>query len=187
MTETNITPFLFEGESLVRVTHVDGQPMFVAADVCRILGIQQATRAVENLDDDEKGVSSIHTPGGPQDVLVVTESGLYALIFRSRKPAAVRFRKWVTGEVLPSIRKTGSYGSEGGALKFEETQASRTFGRRTATEWVAACRVLDKYEQMFPGNPDVIRWAAQEICGMEMPPVHVLDRARQGNLFGGEG
>lgn len=144
MSEANITPFLFEGESLVRVTHVDGQPMFVAADVCRVLGIQQATRAVENLDEDEKGVSSIHTPGGPQDVLVVTESGLYALIFRSRKPAAVRFRKWVTSEVLPAIRSGGSYSipdtdapdrseTESGKLRFV-VETRLTWGEKAAQQ-----------------------------------------------------
>jgi Rha family phage regulatory protein len=63
----------------------------------------------------------------------------------------------------------------------------RSFGQRSANEWVAACRILEKYEQMFPGNPDVIRWAAEEICGMEMPPKHILDRNRQGSFFGVEG
>lgn len=109
-----VTPFLFEGENLLRVFDREGAPWFVAVDVCRTLGIQQATRAVEPLDDDEKGVSSIHTPGGFQEVLVISEGGLYTLILRSRdatKPGTIahRFRKWVTGEVLPSIRKTGSY------------------------------------------------------------------------------
>lgn len=114
MSAQQIVPFLFEGECLVRVVERDDLPWFVAADVCRAIGIQQATRAVEPLDDDEKGVSSIHTPGGPQDLLIVSEGGLYTLILRSRdatKPGTVahRFRKWVTGEVLPTIRKTGRY------------------------------------------------------------------------------
>lgn len=107
---TEPTPFLFEGEHLVRVVKTgDSEPWFVAADICRVLDIKQPTRAVENLDEDEKGVSITHTPGGDQEVLIVSESGMYALIFRSRKEAAVRFRKWVTGEVLPMIRRTGSY------------------------------------------------------------------------------
>ena len=110
MSESNVTPFLFENEALVRVvTGTDGLPWFVAADVCRALGIRNNRDAVENLDEDEKGVANTDTPGGNQDLLTVSESGLYALIFRSRKPEAVRFRKWVTGEVLPSIRRTGSY------------------------------------------------------------------------------
>jgi len=92
-----------------------GIPWFVAKDVCDVLGIKQATRAVESLDDDEKGVSSIHTQGGIQQMLSVNESGVYALIFRSRKPEAKAFRKWVTSEVLPALRQTGGY-SMGGTL-----------------------------------------------------------------------
>lgn len=108
-----VVPFSFEG-NVVRTTTRDGDPWFVATDVCRTLGIQQATRAVDPLDDDEKGVSSIHTPGGTQDILVVSEGGLYTLILRSRlatKPGSVahRFRRWVTAEVLPAIRRQGGY------------------------------------------------------------------------------
>ena len=78
----------------------------MATDVCRAIGIKQATRAVESLDDDEKGMSSTHTPGGFRSLLIVSEGGLYTLILRSRAattPGTVqhRFRKWVTSEVLP--------------------------------------------------------------------------------------
>lgn len=93
----------------VRVINQDGESWFVAKDVCEILEIKQTARAVENLDDDEKGVSIVHTLGGKQAVTIINESGLYALIFRSRKPQAQVFRKWVTSEVLPAIRATGSY------------------------------------------------------------------------------
>jgi prophage antirepressor-like protein len=102
-------PFLFEGEFVVRTVLIDGSPWFVAADVCRILGIKNAAQALESLDDDEKGISNTYTLGGPQQLLIIAESGLYALIFRSRKPAAVRFRKWVTAEVLPALRRDGVY------------------------------------------------------------------------------
>jgi prophage antirepressor-like protein len=67
----------------------------------------------ERLDSDEKGVSSIHTPGGLQSVSVINESGLYSLILGSRKPEAKKFKKWVTSEVLPAIRKTGAYRQPG--------------------------------------------------------------------------
>jgi hypothetical protein len=70
-------------------------------------------KALERLDDDEKGVSSIHTPGGQQEMTVVNESGLFNLMLGSRKPEAKRFKRWVTHEVLPSIRKTGSYAVPG--------------------------------------------------------------------------
>ncbi len=101
---------VFEFDSLqLRATVVDGEPWFAATDICRILGIGNTTMATKPLDDDEKGLKPIETPGGVQEINVVNESGLYALIVRSDKPNAKPFRKWVTSEVLPAIRKTGSY------------------------------------------------------------------------------
>ena len=93
----------------LRVVVKDGNPWFVAADVCRALTIGNSRMAMERLDDDERGVSSIDTPYGTQQMGVVNESGLYSLILGSRKPEAKRFKKWVTAEVLPAIRKTGRY------------------------------------------------------------------------------
>jgi prophage antirepressor-like protein len=100
--------FRFEG-SAVRTVPKEGGHWFVAADVCAALKLSDTGKAVAPLDDDEKGTNSIRTLGGQQDLLIVSESGLYSLIFKSRKPSAKRFRKWVTNEVLPSIRKTGRY------------------------------------------------------------------------------
>lgn len=91
----------------VRVIRKDGEPWFVAADVLNTLTLDR--KALERLDADEKGVSSIHTLGGAQEQTIINESGLYSLTLTSRKPAAKRFKKWVTAEVLPSIRKTGTY------------------------------------------------------------------------------
>ena len=102
----NITPFSFEGFA-VRTIQIDGEPWFVAADVCDSLTV--ATEQTRRLDEDEKGLRTVQTLGGPQDMLIINESGLYSLILTSRKPKAKRFKKWVTSEVLPSIRKTGSY------------------------------------------------------------------------------
>jgi prophage antirepressor-like protein len=93
----------------VRAVLRDGEPWFVAADVCAAIEIVDVRQAVERLDDSERGGCTVPTPGGPQEVRAVNESGLYALIFTSRKPEAQRFRRWVTGEVLPAIRKTGGY------------------------------------------------------------------------------
>ena len=104
-----ITPFNF-GTHAVRVIVRDGEPWFSAADVCAVLGIKNHRDSLMHLDDDEKGVVSTDTLGGQQKISVVNESGLYALVLRSRKPEARKFSKWVTGEVLPSIRKTGGYG-----------------------------------------------------------------------------
>ncbi|WP_200179108.1 BRO family protein [Ectothiorhodospira mobilis] len=85
----------------------DGEPLFVAADVLAALSLDR--KALERLDDDEKGVSSIHTPGGRQNVVVINEPGLFGLVLGSRKPEAKRFKRWVTHEVLPAIRQTGGY------------------------------------------------------------------------------
>lgn len=93
----------------VRIVEIDGEPWFVAADVCRVLEIGNPSQALTRLDDDEKGIISINTRGGEQPMCVVNESGLYALVLKSRKPDAKRFRKWLTSEVVPSIRKNGIY------------------------------------------------------------------------------
>lgn len=105
----DLLPFSFNGQG-VRVMLRDGAPWFVAVDVCRILEIANPRDAMSRLDDDEKGVGSTDTPGGVKDVNIVSEAGLYALVLGSRKPEARAFKRWVTHEVLPSIRKTGGYG-----------------------------------------------------------------------------
>ena len=97
------------GESKVRVVIKNGEPWFVARDVCDILKHTNSRVAVDRLDDDEKGVSKVYTPGGLQEMTVVSESGLYALVLTSNLPEAKRFKRWVTHEVLPRIRKTGAY------------------------------------------------------------------------------
>ena len=103
----NIVAFNFESSNVRVVVGENGEPVFVAADVLSTLSLDR--KALERLDDDEKGVNSIHTPGGPQEMTVVNESGLFTLVLGSRKPEAKRFKRWVTHEVLPSIRRTGSY------------------------------------------------------------------------------
>ena len=102
-----LVPFDFEGRPVRVVTDSQGEPWFVAADVLATIGLDR--KALERLDEDEKGVSSIHTPGGGQEMTTVNEPGLYTLVLGSRKAEAKRFKRWVTHEVLPSIRKTGSY------------------------------------------------------------------------------
>lgn len=93
----------------VRAVTVEGEPGFIAADICRVLGIGNPSQALSYLDEDERGLISNETPSGVQAMAFVTESGLYSLILRSRKPEAKPFKRWVTHEVLPSIRKHGGY------------------------------------------------------------------------------
>ena len=93
----------------VRTVEMGGEPWFVLKDVCNILGVVNDRNVAARLDEDEKGVCQMDTLGGTQNVTVVSESGLYHVILRSDKPEAAPFRKWVTSEVLPSIRKNGGY------------------------------------------------------------------------------
>lgn len=91
----------------LRVLQRDGEPWFVTTDVCKALGIANSRAAAFELDPEEKGVVTADTLGGQQRVSIISESGLYLLVLKSRKEEAKAFQKWVTGEVLPSIRKTG--------------------------------------------------------------------------------
>ena len=91
----------------LRTVMKDGNPWFVAADVCKALELNRT--ATRRLDNDEKGVHSTHTPGGTQDLTVVSESGLYSLVLGSRKPEARLFKRWITHDVIPAIRANGAY------------------------------------------------------------------------------
>ena len=93
----------------VRTTVINGEPWFVAADICRALEIKNSRDAITRLDDDEKDVASTDTLGGKQEMTIVNEPGLYTLVLGSRKPEAKAFKRWITHEVIPSIRKSGGY------------------------------------------------------------------------------
>lgn len=105
---SDLIVFGFENRE-VRFVGTPEQPEWVAQDVCNVLGIGSASNALRNFEPDEKGMYSIHTLGGDQEFLTVTEAGLYRLIFKSRKAIAKRFQRWLFHEVLPSIRRTGHY------------------------------------------------------------------------------
>lgn len=106
---TSIAPFSY-GSHQVRTVLVNGAPEFVVVDVCAVLDHTNPTMAVASLDEDERGLRNVETPSGTQQMVTVTESGLYSLILRSRKPEAKKFKRWITHDVLPAIRKTGGYG-----------------------------------------------------------------------------
>lgn len=105
---SNIQIFNYQSNE-VRTVEMGGEPWFVLKDVCNILGISKYRDTAARLDADERGSVEVDTLGGTQQVIAVNESGLYHVILRSDKPAAAPFRKWVTSEVLPSIRKNGGY------------------------------------------------------------------------------
>lgn len=109
---TSITIYTFQaGEEAhaIRVLMRDDAPWFVAADVCRAIDLGNPSMALDRLDDDEKGLNSIDTLGGRQNVQTVTEAGLYSLVLSSRKPEAKPFKRWITHEVLPAIARHGAY------------------------------------------------------------------------------
>lgn len=104
--------FNFE-ELLVRTLSINDEPYFVGKDVADILGYKRTADAIrEHVDSEDKGVGKIQTPGGKQNVTIINESGLYSLIFSSKLETAKRFKRWVTSEVLPAIRKHGIYATD---------------------------------------------------------------------------
>jgi hypothetical protein len=107
----NIIPFDYEG-SQIRVVTQNGEPWWVASDVCKVLEHSDVSKAVSRLDEDEKGTTNVRTLGGYQEMLCINEPGLYSLILTSRKPEAKAFKRWITHDVIPSIRKTGAYSAQ---------------------------------------------------------------------------
>lgn len=110
MTSNIDFPIVFDFEGLpVRTVDLSGEAWFVASDVAKALEYRDAEVATRHLDDDEKAVHLLGVPGGPRQLTLISESGLYSMILRSRKAEAKKFKKWITSEVLPCIRKTGGY------------------------------------------------------------------------------
>lgn len=106
---SSIRPFFFDAQQVRVVLDERGTPWFVAADVCAALTVGNPSDAVSRLDADERGLGSIETPSGTQQMVTVSEPGLYSLVLGSRKPEAKRFKRWVTHDVLPAIRQAGAY------------------------------------------------------------------------------
>lgn len=172
MTSDTITPFLWEGEIAVRIIERDGALWFVAVDVCRILGIANARDAVGALDDDEKGVGTTDTLGGKQGVVVVSESGLYSLIFKSRKPDARKFRRWVTGEVLPALRRTAQYVlPASGSIAVSRRYPPKPFDQWTLEERKVALAHVNAARHTLSQAAAVWTWGH---LGLPIPPRHLL-------------
>ena len=94
----------------IRTVTIDGEPWFVGKDIAEALGYSNSRKAlIDHVDDEDKGVTNRYTPGGKQNLIIINESGLYSLILSSKLPSAKKFKRWVTSEVLPAIRKTGRY------------------------------------------------------------------------------
>lgn len=113
MTDTALTPFHYGDERLRVYEDEEGTAWFIATDVARILGHHNAADAIRGVDEDEKGMKIVHTLKGEQKLSTISEAGLVTVLMRARVEAAKPFRRWITHEVLPSIRKTGSYSLPG--------------------------------------------------------------------------
>ena len=114
---------LFENKKFgeIRTLMIDGQPYFVGKDVAEILGYAEPRSAVsKKVDDEDRGVAKMETPSGVQEMTIINESGLYSLILSSKLETAKKFKRWVTSEVLPSIRQTGNYISEVNQYSIED-------------------------------------------------------------------
>ena len=135
--ENNMQIYKSEKFGEIRTLLIDGEPWFVVADVCKALELGNPSMTVERLDADEKGISSIDTLGGKQRMAIINEPGLYSVILCSRKPEAKAFKRWITHEVIPAIRKHGAYTSPNA----EAVQVTPTIEQYIASaRIIATCR-----------------------------------------------
>lgn len=160
--ENSINIFQFADRD-VRITLIDGEPWFVAKDVCEALGLEQVSKALSPLEDDERGLLKVPHPQQPEKLLevnTVNEPGLYSLILRSRKPEAKVFKHWITHRVLPSIRKTGAY-----AVKDEKKVGLPGEVSGNALEMLAKALLLAQEtisRMSVPVTPDIAPQAVSE-------------------------
>lgn len=179
----DVIPLVFpETNKRVRVLIIDGAPWWVARDVCNVLEMERPDAALRGLDDDEKGAHSVSTPGGDQRMSVISESGLYSMILRSRKAEAKAFKKWITGEVLPEIRRTGGYGAD--KHRFETPQ---TFGDAlllAAAQWeeleaakkelAAAAPKVEAADAYFASDKFLLVREAAKLLGLKEKGLRLL-------------
>lgn len=167
-----IQNFAFE-EHLVRVIEQNGEPWFVGKDVCGALGLKNHNDALARLDEDERGGAITDPPragslgGGVQEVTIVSEPGVYRLVFSSRKHEAERFKRWLAHEVLPQIRKTGKYESEGTNIPAEPLVSDQRAALALITEarmiyGPARARLLWESLPALPAVPSLPKIAAED-------------------------
>lgn len=153
--KTGLAIFRFDGAD-VRTVVIDGEPWFVAADVARVLGYRMASDFTRRLDEDEKGTHSARTPGGMQDVTIVSESGLYVAVIGSQVPAARAFKRWITHDVIPALRRTGTY-STAPALPQSYADALRELASATRLYVLENINTLDGFDHLGPGDMHALR------------------------------
>jgi len=136
----------------VRVVEIDGQPWFVGADVAQNLGYKNSRDAIsKHVDDEDKGVAKCDTLKGKQSLTIINESGLYSLMFSSKLPAAKDFKRWVTSEILPAIRRHGAYITDEMLRRLQEDEGLKDELLQKLTEEKAQKTALaEKIEQLAP-------------------------------------
>lgn len=182
--KNNIVAFKYE-EQQVRTIEKNGEPWFVGKDVAEILGYSDTAQAVrKHIDNEDKGVVEMTTPGGKQPVTIINESGLYSLILSSKLPTAKEFKHWVTSEVLPSIRKTGEY-------KITPAQQNRldimerNSRAREASLWlrISAQVKSDTYRQVCASYASTVL-AGREVIPLPQTTQHHYSATEIGKMFG---
>lgn len=182
--KNNIVAFHYE-EQQVRTIEKNGEPWFVGKDVADILGYTDTAQAVrKHIDDEDKGVVEMTTPGGKQNMVIINESGLYSLILSSKLPTARAFKRWVTSEVLPAIRKTGEY-------KITPAQQNRldimerNSRAREASLWlrISAQVKSDTYRQVCASYASTVL-AGREVIPLPPSPQHHYSATEIGEMLG---
>lgn len=182
--KNNIVAFKYE-EQQVRTIEKNGEPWFVGKDVAAILGYSDTADAVKkHVDPEDKGVGEMPTPGGKQRIMLINESGLYSLILSSKLPTAKEFKRWVTSEVLPSIRKTGEY-------KITPAQQNRldimerNSRAREASLWlrISAQVKSDTYRQVCASYASTVL-AGREVIPLPQTTQHHYSATEIGKMFG---
>lgn len=161
---------LFENPEFgaIRIIEIDGTPWMVGKDVALALGYSDTAKAIRvHVDDEDKGVADLSTPGGVQSFTIINESGLYALVLSSKLPTAKKFRRWVTSEVLPSIRKNGAYGAELQRLiTIKQLRAEHTRWRELEEEFDALTSTARKRYESTRASRDKCRAKVKELEGL---------------------
>lgn len=168
--------FLFEGHA-VRIYGTAEDPLFVAQDVCEAIEIANARDAVKSLETDETRLINVGNADGIRgnpNMHTLTESGVYALIFKSRKPEAIRFRRWVTGQVLPAIRKQGFYsreGMDGRLARIERAKSLRARRQALLAEAKSLATEIARLEDLGADSASVA-----EVLGTDHAPLSAINR-----------
>lgn len=179
LAQENLNPLLFEEQHLIRVIDRGGEPWFVLADVCKALEITNAGNAAARLDEDEKGIHTVDTPGGLQQLSVVSEAGVYSLVFVSRKPAAQRFKRWLAHEVIPAIRKQGFYDARKREAPANDPAEPRPFPDWPMDELRTKRGVVDMYRMLY--GTMAAQWVSPQM-GFPAPPTELVENGRQFSL-----